>query len=96
MGTRSNRLTEAVLTSTHNLCFEQKFEKYQNFYLKIFLFLVVQFSIYLNRHVSVMHLQFDQALSSNDNKALHKRGIRNIFFFLLLHENICCSLEMPL
>ena len=24
-------LDEAVLTSTHNLCFEQKYEKYQNF-----------------------------------------------------------------
>ena len=24
--------------STHNLCFEQKYEKYQNFYLKIFHF----------------------------------------------------------
>ena len=43
-----------VLTSTHNLCFEQKYEKYQNFYLKIFIFLVVKFSIYLNRHVFVM------------------------------------------
>ena len=30
-GTRENRLAEAVLTSTHNLCFEQKYEKYQNF-----------------------------------------------------------------
>ena len=40
--------------STHNLCFEQKYEKYQNFYLKIFFFLVVKFSIYLNRHVFVM------------------------------------------
>ena len=29
---------EAVLTSTHNLCFEQKYEKYQNFYLKFFSF----------------------------------------------------------
>ena len=31
---------EAVLTSTHNLCFEQKYEKYQSFffYLKIFSF----------------------------------------------------------
>ena len=29
------RLAEAVLTSTHNLCFEQKYKKYQNFYLKI-------------------------------------------------------------
>ena len=40
--------------STHNLCFEQKYEKYQNFYLKIFIFLVVKFSIYLNRHVFLM------------------------------------------
>ena len=36
MGTRLNRLGEAVLTGTHNLCFEQLNEKYQNFYLKIF------------------------------------------------------------
>ena len=38
----------------HNLCFEQKYEKYQNFYLKIFIFLVVEFLIYLNRRVFVM------------------------------------------
>ena len=31
MGTRYNRLAEAVLTSTHNLCFELKYENYQNF-----------------------------------------------------------------
>ena len=30
--------------------------KYQNFYLKIFLFLVVKFAIYLNRRVFVMAL----------------------------------------
>ena len=35
-----NRLCEAVLTSTHNLCFDQKYEKYQNLYL-IFFFLFV-------------------------------------------------------
>ena len=35
------------LESTHNLCFEKKYEKYQNFYLKSFSFLVVKFSIYL-------------------------------------------------
>ena len=46
---------EAVLTSTHSLCFEQKYEKYQNFYLKTFSFLVVKFSIYLNRRVFVMN-----------------------------------------
>ena len=40
---------EAVLTSTHNLCFEQKYEKYLTFLSEN-----VQFSIYLNRHVFVM------------------------------------------
>ena len=29
MGTRYNRLNEAVLTCTHNLCFEQKYENSQ-------------------------------------------------------------------
>ena len=54
MGTRKNRLVEAVLTSTHNLCFEQKYEIYQNFLSENFSFLVVKFSVYLNRRVSVM------------------------------------------
>ena len=40
--------------STHNLCFEQKYEKYQNFYPKNCHFLVVKFSVYLNRRVFVM------------------------------------------
>ena len=43
-----------ILTSTHNLCFEQKHEKYQNFLSENFHFLVVKLSIYLNRHVFVM------------------------------------------
>ena len=38
----------------HNLCFEQKYEKYRGFYLKIFEFLEVKSSICLNRHVFVM------------------------------------------
>ena len=42
MGTRKNRLAE------------EKYEKYQNFYLKTSSFLVVKFSIYLNRRVFVM------------------------------------------
>ena len=54
MGTRKNRLVEAVLTSTHNLCFEQKYEKCQNFLSEKFSFLVVKFSVYLNRHVFVV------------------------------------------
>ena len=40
--------------STHNLCFEQKYEKYQKCLSKNFPFLAVKFSIYLNRHVFVM------------------------------------------
>ena len=45
----------AILTSTHSLCFEQKYEKYQNFLSENFHFLVVKFSEYLNRHVFVMY-----------------------------------------
>ena len=40
--------------STHNLCFEQKFEKYQNFFIRKFHFLVLKFSVYLNRLVLVI------------------------------------------
>ena len=40
--------------STHSLCFEQKCEKYQKFLSENFHFLVVKFSVYLNRHVFVM------------------------------------------
>ena len=50
----SRYLIEEVLTSTHNLCFEQKYEKYQNFLSENFHFLVVKFSVYLNKHVFVM------------------------------------------
>ena len=42
--------------STHNLCFEQKYEKYQ-FLSENIHFLVVKFSVYLDRHVFVMLLQ---------------------------------------
>ena len=50
-------VTEAVLTSTHNLCVEQKYENYQSFFLSdyfFFSFLEVKFSIYLNRRVFIM------------------------------------------
>ena len=40
--------------NTNNLCFEQKYEKYKKILSKNFHFLVVKFSIYLNRHVFVM------------------------------------------
>ena len=54
VGIRKNRLAEAVLTSTHNLCLEQKYENYQKFSSESFHFWVVKFSIYLNRRVFVM------------------------------------------
>ena len=41
--------------STHNLCFEQKYKKYQIFLSENFPFLVVKFLIYLNRRVFVMN-----------------------------------------
>ena len=44
--------------STHNLCFEQKYENIRFFLPKNFQFLVVKFSVYLNRHVYVMVYQF--------------------------------------
>ena len=54
MGIRYNRLGETVLTNTHNLYFEQKHEKISEFLSENFKFLVVKFSIYLNRRVFVM------------------------------------------
>ena len=42
--------------STHNLCFVQKYKKYLSFLSKIFQFLEIKFSIYLNRRVFVMIL----------------------------------------
>ena len=38
MGSRLKRLAKAGSHKYHNLCFEQKYVKYQNFYLKIFIF----------------------------------------------------------
>ena len=43
-----------VLTSTNNLCFEQKHGNYQNFSSENFHFLVIKFAVCLNRHVFVM------------------------------------------
>ena len=40
--------------STHNLCFEQKYENIRVFLSENFQFLVVKLSIYLNRYVFVM------------------------------------------
>ena len=43
-----------VLTSTHNLCFEQKYEKYQFFVSENFQFLEVKFSMSFIKCIFVM------------------------------------------
>ena len=49
-------LDEAVLTCrcTHNLCFEQKFEKFKNIHLEDFNFYISQIHCILHGHVFVM------------------------------------------
>ena len=42
------------LTSTHNLCFKQKYEKYQSFFIRKFSVFGGEIFIYLNRRVFVM------------------------------------------
>ena len=56
----------AVLTSIHNLCFVPKYEKYQNFLSENFHFLVVKFSIYLNRHIFIMYNKCTQLLTGTE------------------------------
>ena len=49
----------AILTSTHNLCSEQKYEKYQSFLSENFQLLEVKLPINLNRRVFVIHCSFE-------------------------------------
>ena len=56
----------------HNLCFEQKYESYQNFSSENFHILVVKFSIYLNRRVFVMKIFFE-------GKICYQKWLKNIF-----------------
>ena len=49
--------------STHNLCFEQKYEKIE-FLSENFQFLEVKFSIYLYRHVFIMEPYIFKAVAS--------------------------------
>ena len=49
--------TQAVSTCTHNLCFEQKEEKYQTFSTEIAIFTAVKNCTMLHRHVWIMNFQ---------------------------------------
>ena len=63
-----------ALTSTHNVCFEQKYENYQNFSSENFHFLVVKFSIYLNRRIFVMVSACVPSQAGVDLKCSHMLG----------------------
>ena len=47
-------MVEAILTSTYNLFFEQKYEKYQNFLSENFHFLVVIFEYFHNAWMAAL------------------------------------------
>ena len=55
-------LSEAVLMCSHDLCFEQKQEKYHNFHLKIIVFTAVKYCSILHRHVFVMSKTFRNSI----------------------------------
>ena len=53
--------------STLNLCFQQKQEKYQTFLSENFHFLVIKFSVYLNRHVFLMGRPVNNQISMHSS-----------------------------
>ena len=59
--------------NTHNLCFEQKYEKYKSFLSENFKFLEVKFSVYLNRRVFVMWMRVDNTGSVRRFDSCYKR-----------------------
>ena len=90
MGTRLNHLAEAVLTSTNNLRFEQKYEKYQSILSENFPFLEVKFSVYLDRRVFVMRCR---VMAVSTLLAIYLRQIFNyvlLYFFLILILTSLC------
>ena len=81
----------ASLMSTHNLCFEQKYEKYQSFLSENFPVLEVKFSIYLNRLVFGMAESiFLFRLKKKKKKKNTGRKPHNQNQWLLRKHNIGC------
>ena len=65
MGTRKNRLTEAVLTCIHNLCLEQNMKIIKTFQLKIVIFTVVKNCIFLYAFRWIIEIESDNLTVSN-------------------------------
>ena len=81
--------------STHNLFFEQKYENYQNFSSESFHFLVVKFSIYLNRRVFVMIVSVQIIRVNNYGKpdiGPDKETTQMMMILLFFHKDILCIL----
>ena len=80
-------LVRTASPSTHNLCFEQKYEKYQSFLSENFQFLEMKFSIYLNRRVFVMFqkIVFDISCMNCQRLFSRKNIYHYVFFFLQGH-----------
>ena len=64
--------------STHNICFEQKYKKYQNFLSENFHISVIKFSVYLNSHVFVMYNNFFLPASPASYTHIFSQGFTNI------------------
>ena len=75
--------------STHNLCFEQKYKKYQGFLSKNFQFLEVKFSIYLNRRVFVMAIFF----SLRDKDEMTNLALDKYLHFVGDQKDTCPSFQ---
>ena len=96
MGTRKHRLTEAVLTSTHNICFEQKYENSQNIATENCHFCSREKSLYIARacfHNVVMSCMY--SINQYQSQVCHTH------FLLLIHqtikhENVCMSCNCTL
>ena len=74
-------------TSTHNLCFEQKYNKYQNFLSENFLFLLVKFLVYLSRRVFVMDAYSDFDVFFLDILLSTRK---NVIFVIIQCKTFCC------
>ena len=100
MGTRLNRLGEAVLTYTHTLCFEQKkLKKNQNFSTENFHFYNFKNLCILHGRVSVMpRLYRVTSVSQRSNvKCKHaKHFILPPFVCLCRKNDTVCKINIPL
>ena len=85
-----------ISAQKHSLCFEQKYEKYQIFYLKIFIFfLVVKFSVYLNRLVFIMPTGLSKGVCfRNANWGIKGSGFRGDPYKVLMYGTTLNYLEI--